>query len=164
MQSVLNIMTMKGLMSDTPQAGGVPKKMKKKIWNNEYINLSHLLNTAPQQEEYTLGFCNTVEPPMSSHLRLKSTFAVSQGWLLIAGSTVIGKAIHNQPQELGGWQIMKYQPVDFGFSYICCNSSAANNVSRASIAQIYVIVRDLSKQGGDSSIKLFASNMKIINC
>ena len=30
----------------------------------------------------------TNEPPMSSHLPLKATFPVSQGWLLIAGSTV----------------------------------------------------------------------------
>ena len=28
------------------------------------------------------------ELPISSHLRLKATFPVSQGWLLIAGSTV----------------------------------------------------------------------------
>ena len=28
-------------------------------------------------------------PPMSSHLHLKATFPVSQGWLLIAGSTVL---------------------------------------------------------------------------
>ena len=30
-------------------------------------------------------------PPMSSHLHLKATFPVSQGWLLIAGSTVSTK-------------------------------------------------------------------------
>ena len=30
----------------------------------------------------------TNEPPMSSHLPYKVTFPVSQGWLLIAGSTV----------------------------------------------------------------------------
>ena len=29
------------------------------------------------------------EPPMSSHLPYKSTFPVSQGWLLKAGSTVM---------------------------------------------------------------------------
>ena len=34
------------------------------------------------------GILYTNEPPMSSHLRLKATFPVSQGWLLIAGSTV----------------------------------------------------------------------------
>ena len=27
--------------------------------------------------------------PISSHLRLKATFSVSQGWLLIAGSAVL---------------------------------------------------------------------------
>ena len=32
----------------------------------------------------------TNEPPMSSHLHLKATFPVSQGWLLIAGSSVYG--------------------------------------------------------------------------
>ena len=31
----------------------------------------------------------TNKPPMSSHLPLKATFPVSQGWLLIAGSTVV---------------------------------------------------------------------------
>ena len=30
----------------------------------------------------------TNEPPMSSHLHLKATFPVSQGWLLIASSTL----------------------------------------------------------------------------
>ena len=30
--------------------------------------------------------------PMSSHLRLKATFPVSQVWLLIAGSTVYDKS------------------------------------------------------------------------
>ena len=36
------------------------------------------------------GILYTNVPPMSSHLRLKATFPVSQGWLLIAGSTVHG--------------------------------------------------------------------------
>ena len=35
------------------------------------------------------GILYTNSPPMSSHLRLKATSPVSQGWLLIAGSTVL---------------------------------------------------------------------------
>ena len=34
------------------------------------------------------GILYTNVPPMSSPLRLMATFSVSQGWLLIAGSTV----------------------------------------------------------------------------
>ena len=34
------------------------------------------------------GILYTNVPPISSHLRLKATFPVSHGWLLIAGSTV----------------------------------------------------------------------------
>ena len=37
------------------------------------------------------GISYTNEPPMSSHLPLKATFPVSQGLLLIAGSTVVIK-------------------------------------------------------------------------
>ena len=38
----------------------------------------------------TGGIFHRNVPPKSSHLRLKATFPVSQGWLLIAGSTVPG--------------------------------------------------------------------------
>ena len=38
------------------------------------------------------GILYTNEPPMGSHLHLKATFPVSQGWLLIAGSTVYIKS------------------------------------------------------------------------
>ena len=34
------------------------------------------------------GILYTNVPPISSHLHLKAAFPVSQGWLLIAGSTV----------------------------------------------------------------------------
>ena len=34
-------------------------------------------------------------PPMSNHLRLKVTFPVSQGWLLIADSTVVKIVVRN---------------------------------------------------------------------
>ena len=38
---------------------------------------------------------DTNKPPMSSHLRVKATFPVSRGWLLIAGSIVCNQNIFN---------------------------------------------------------------------
>ena len=45
------------------------------------------------------GISYTNEPTMGSHLSLKATFSVSQGWLFIAGSTVM-EIVTDQLQTL----------------------------------------------------------------
>ena len=46
------------------------------------------------------GISYTNEPPMSSHLPSKATFPVSQGWLLIAGSTAVYLELYFQTKYL----------------------------------------------------------------
>ena len=45
---------------------------------------------------------------MSSHLRLNATFPVSQGWLLIAGSTVLAISLTHEAYDT------PYKPYSMG--------------------------------------------------
>ena len=107
-------------MSDTPLASGVPKKLKEKIWNNEYIHLGQLLNTAPRQDEYTLGFRNSREGDsligIQPATRIKPVANIDQ-WTL---AFHIFAAVILQQSPTQGPALLKYME----------------------------IVRDLAKQGG----------------